>query len=92
MTNHFIAQLLAATENDLPEYDEVVKDQIQENLFTLSIISLIVVSWTIFLIFYSSKKWRYMPHAQTMVLLSFQAFLAIGVLLHGSLNISVEWI
>ena len=92
MTNHFAAQLLAATANDLPEYDEVVKDQIQENLFTLSIISLIVVSWTIFLIFYSSKKWRYMPHAQTMVLLSFQALLALGVLLHGSLNISVKWV
>ena len=33
-----------------------------------------------------------MPHAQTMVLLTFQAIQAAGVLLHGFLNISIEWV
>ena len=69
----------------------MLKDQIQGNVFTLSIISIILILWTLFIIFYSSKKWQYMPHSQTIVLLSFQALQCIGVLFYNNLDFSMEW-
>ena len=88
---HFSAQLLSATSSHTEEYSLMLKEQFQGNLLILSIVCILVIVWTVFIIFYSSKKWKYMPHAQTMLLLAFQACQCGGVLLSSFLDLSVVW-
>ena len=87
----FTAQLLAATSSHSADYSDALREQIQRNLLSLCIISIICILWTFFIVIYSSKKWRYMPHSQTMMLLVFQALQCIGVLLYNSMDFSMEW-
>ena len=53
-------------------------------------ISLVAILWTIFIIIYSSnnKKWRYMPHTQTLQLLVFQGLQVLGPILYRLLDFS----
>ena len=87
----FSAQLLSATSSHTEEYSLMLREQFQGNLLIVSIICILVIIWTVFIIFYSSKKWKYMPHAQTMLLLAFQACQCGGVLLSSFLQLSVVW-
>ena len=86
-----IAQHLAKTASNAKEYGKILNEEMQGNLFNLCIFSLVAITWTIFVRFYSSNKWRYMPHAQTMLLLVFQAIQCIGVLLYSWLDFSMKW-
>ena len=64
---------------------------LENSLYDISIISLVAIIWAIFILLYTSKRWKYMPHAQTLLLLISQGTACIGSILYHKLDFSVIW-
>ena len=82
----FSAQLLAASKKPF-EYHNILEN----SLFEICIISLVAIIWTIFIMLYTSKRWRYMPHSQTLLLLLAQGTACGGSILYYCLDFSSIW-
>ena len=82
----FSAQLLAATRNPSDNHK-----LLESSTYNISITSLTAIVWTIFIMLYTSRRWRYMPHSQTLLLLISQAIACAGAIMFHTLDFSEEW-
>ena len=81
-----LAQLSAAAKKPF-DYHTLLEDSSYE----ICIISLVAIIWTIFIMLYTSKRWKYMPHAQTLLLLMAQGTACFGSILYYHLDFSSSW-
>ena len=69
------------------EYHKILEDC----LYEICIISLVAIIWTVFIMLYTSKRWRFMPHSQTLLLLIAQGFACCGSIMYYTLDFSSIW-
>ena len=80
------AQLLAAAKKPF-DYHLLLENSIYE----ICIVSLVAIGWTVFIMLYTSKRWQYMPHSQTLLLLVAQGTACCGSILYYTLDFSRIW-